>query len=167
MWEQEFCWSFGVWCSVLWRSLSGGRPFPTFGFHQLSEDVCFLLVIGIFTGIGRYKEVFLLFGMQHFVDSCDFLFQGGNCFCNNVGNAPGGIKDVPVVGPFNNGTNREVATKTWTDLSPNREFPFGAVKVDCLICETAFTAGIFSMLAGSDNFAIDGFNQVMVWTARL
>ena len=74
--------------------------------------MCFLLVIGIFTGIGRCKEVFLSFGMRHFVDSHDFLFQGGNCFCHGIGSATGGIKDVPVVGLFNNGNNREVATKT-------------------------------------------------------
>ena len=43
------------------------------------------------------------------MDSLDFLFQVGNCVGD--GSATGGVKDVPVVSLFNNGSNREVATK--------------------------------------------------------
>ena len=61
----------------------------------------------------------------------------------------------------------EFATEPGPFLAPNRELQFSLVEINGPVCHSPFAASIFSMLAGSCNFAINGFDQVMIMSSGL
>ena len=105
--------------------------------------------------------------MGSLVDGSGFRFQCFDGCFSSLGSATGWVNDVPVLCTADNGSNGKFGPKPGPDLAPYRELQFGAVEINIPVRHSAFVAAIFSMLASSCNFMIDGFDQLMIVLTRL